>query len=61
MNRIRGRSAVQCGALFLCSLRAATSQFSVLIGQKMQLTGRDNGNDMRHGRVSLIGLSRGTS
>ena len=37
-------SAVQRGALFLCSLLAATSQFSVLIRQKMQLTGWDNGD-----------------
>ena len=31
-------SAVQRGALLLCSLLAANSQFSVLIRQKMQLT-----------------------
>ena len=29
---------------FLCSLLVATSQFSVLIRQKMLLTGWDNGN-----------------
>ena len=37
-------SAVQHGALLLSSLLAANSQFSVLICQKMQLTGWDNGN-----------------
>ena len=31
-------------ALFLCILLAATSQFSVLIGQKMPLTGWDDDN-----------------
>ena len=35
-------------ALLLCSLLAANSQISVLIGQKMQLTGCDYGNDMRN-------------
>ena len=34
--------------LSLCSLLAANSQISVLIGQKMQLTGCDYGNDMRN-------------
>ena len=32
----------------LCSLLAATSQFSILTGQKMQLTGCHNGNEMRN-------------
>ena len=32
----------------LCSLLAATSKFSILIGQKMQLTGCHNGNEMRN-------------
>ena len=32
----------------LCSLLAATSQFSILIGQKMQLTGCHNDNEMRN-------------
>ena len=32
----------------LCSLLAATSQFSILIGQKMQLTGCRNDNEMRN-------------
>ncbi len=36
-------SAVQRGALLLCSLLAGTSQFSVLIRQKKHLTGWDNG------------------
>ena len=30
----------------LCSLLAATSQFSVLIGQNVELTGCHNGNEM---------------
>ena len=40
-HRIRneGHSAVQHVSLCLCSLLAATSQFSIPIGQKMQLTG----------------------
>ena len=32
----------------LCSLLAATSQFSLLIGPNMQLTGCHNGNEMRN-------------
>ena len=32
----------------LCSLLAATSQYSILIGQNMQLTGCHNGNEMRN-------------
>ena len=32
----------------LCSLLAATSQFSILIGQNMQLTSCHNGNEMRN-------------
>ena len=32
----------------LCSLLAATSQFSILIGQNMQFTGCHNGNKMRN-------------
>ena len=38
-NEQQGHSAVQCGALFLFilgSLLAVNSQFSILIGQKMQ-------------------------
>ena len=40
----------QCymAALSLCSLLAANSQISVLIGQKMQSTGCDYGNDTRN-------------
>ena len=34
--------------LYLCSLLAATSQFSIFIGQKMQLTGWENANNMRN-------------
>ena len=32
----------------LCSLLTATSQFNILIGQNMQLTGCHNGNEMRN-------------
>ena len=39
---------MQCGVRCLCSLLAATSQFSILIGQKMQLTGCHNDNEMRN-------------
>ena len=41
---------MQPGALYfiLCSLLAANSQISVPIDQKMQLTGRDYGNDKRN-------------
>ncbi len=42
-------SAVQRGAPFLRSLLAVTSQFSVLIGEKMQLTGWNNGNPRANG------------
>ena len=35
-------------ALRLCTLLAATSHFSVIIGQKMQLTGLENANNMRN-------------
>ena len=37
---------MQPGALIFCSLLAANSQISVLIGQKMQLTACGYGNDM---------------
>ena len=45
--------AQQCNVVLyvyadLCSLLAATSQFSILIGQNMQLTGCHNGNEMRN-------------
>ena len=39
---------VFCVYADLCSLLAANSQFSILIGQKMQLTGCHNGNEMRN-------------
>ena len=50
---IDGRFTQQCNVVFyvyadLCSLLAATSQFSILIGQNMQLTGCHNGNEMRN-------------
>ena len=49
---MNSRFTQQCNVVFyvyadLCSLLAATSQFSILIGQKMQLTGYHNGNEMR--------------
>ena len=43
-----GHSGVQHGALSLCSLLAVNSQFSILIGQKMLLTGWHNGNEMHN-------------
>ena len=45
-NGQQGHSADQRVALLLCSLQAATSQFSIAIGQKMQLTGWHNANDV---------------
>ena len=50
---INSRFTQQCNVVFyvyadLCSLLAANSQFSILIGQKMQLTGCHNGNEMRN-------------
>ena len=41
----------------LCSLLAATGQFSILIGQNMQLTGCHNGNEMRHAQTPKFQLS----
>ena len=41
-------NVVLCVYADLCSLLAANSQFSILIGQKMQLTGCHNGNEMRN-------------
>ena len=43
-----GHLAVQHVPLCLCSLLAATNQFSVVIGQKMQVTGWENANNMRY-------------
>ena len=41
------RATQQCNVPpFFFNLLAATSQFSVCIGQKMQLNGWDNGKDM---------------
>ena len=47
-NGQKGHSAVQHVPLCLCSLLAATSQFSVIIDQKMQLTDWENANSMRN-------------
>ena len=44
-------SSVTC-ALCLCSLLAAISQFRVSIGQKMQLTGYENANNMRNAKCA---------
>ena len=41
----------------LCSLLAATSQFSILIGQNMQLTGCHNGNEMRNAKCADTQIS----
>ena len=43
---------MQHGALLLYSLLAATTQFIVLIGQKMQLTGCRNCNEMHRIRYA---------
>ena len=58
------RFTKQCNVVFyvyanVCSLLAATSQFSILIGQNMQLTGCHNGNEMRnaHARTPKFPLS----
>ena len=48
---------MQHGASLLCSLLAATRQFSVVIGQKIRLSGSYNGNEMR----SAICLDKQTS
>ena len=50
---MNSRFTQQCNVVFyvyadLCSLLAANCQFSILIGQKMQLTGCHNGNEMRN-------------
>ena len=50
---IDSRFTQQCNVVFyiyadLCSVLTATSQFSILIGQNMQLTGCHNGNEMRN-------------
>ena len=39
---------MQCGALCLSSLLAATILNSIVIGYKMQLTGYHNSNEMRN-------------
>ena len=47
----------------LCCLLAATRQFSILIGQNMQLTGCHNGDRcvMRHARTPKFPLSSPTA
>ena len=42
----------------LYSLPAATSQYSVLIGQKMQLTGCHNGNEKRNATCAASKTSK---
>ena len=44
----RANLPVQHGTHFLCSLLAVNSQINVLLGQKMQLTGCDYGDDIRN-------------
>ena len=39
-------SSEMCRPILSSSLAVTTSQFSVLIGQKMELTGWDDGNDI---------------
>ena len=48
MDSRASKHAVQHATLILRSLLAATDQFCTLIGQKMQLTGWDNGHDNMH-------------
>ena len=51
-------SSVTCApTVCLCSLLAATSQFRVSIGQKMQLTGWENANNMRNAKCAGTQIS----
>ena len=45
-------------SLCLCSLLAATSQFSIPIGQKMQLTGWENANNVRNATCAASKISK---
>ena len=45
-------------SLCLCSLLAATSQFSIPIGQKMQLTGWENANNVRNATCAASKTSK---
>ena len=45
-------------SLCLCSLLAATSQFSIPIGQKMQLTGWENANNVRNAICAASKISK---
>ena len=45
-------------SLCLSSLLAATSQFSIPIGQKMQLTGWENANNVRNGDMRGLKTSK---
>ena len=42
----------------LCCLLAATNQYSVFIGQKMQLTGCHNGNEKRNATCAASNTSK---
>ena len=55
---MKGHSAVQHVSLCLCSLLAATSQFSIPIGQKMQLTGWENANNVRNATCAASKTSK---
>ena len=52
-----GTGTAQRDTLFLHSLLDATSWFSVFIDQKSQLTGWDNGNNMRNATCAAQNLS----
>ena len=45
-------------SLCLCSLLAATSQFTIPIGQKMQLTGGENANNVRNATCAASKTSK---
>ena len=47
-NRATPQTAVQRVTPYLGSLLAATRKFNIPIGQKMELTGWDDGNNMRN-------------
>ena len=62
VQEIDSRFTQQCNVVFyvyadLFSLLAATSQFSFLIGQNMQLTGCRNGNEMRNATCAVTQIS----
>ena len=59
---MNGRFTHQCNVMFyvyadLCSLLAATSQCSTLIGQSMQANACHNGNEMRNATYATTQIS----